>query len=316
MSTKWQRRGMIYRPSGEGILKTHATRPIPVLIDDKTLRLFYSSRDDDDRMLPTYIDVDPNDPTTVLYAHDRPLIDLGSPGTFDDSGVTITGALNYGDELYFYYSGWKRRRVVSFELSIGMLRWDSVEQSLHRVFTGPIIGQDRSHPLFAAAPFVAYDSGSFKMWYCSGTDWRFPEGNPEPIYTVFYAESEDGINWNPRSGPVIPYKYDGEVISAPWVAKTSTGYSMWYSTRGSANKSDKNYRIGYAESKDGIEWERLDELVGIISPTAPSWDSEMACYPAIWIHNGVTHMFYSGNSVGRGGMGYAVADRQLDVVDW
>jgi len=307
---------MIYRPSGDGVLKTHATRPIPISISEHTLRLFYSSRDDDDRMLPTFIDVDPRNPSTVITAHDRPLIGVGTPGYFDDSGVTVTSALQYKDGLYFYYSGWKRRRVVSFDLSIGVLRWDANDQCLRRIYKGPLIGQDRSHPLLAAAPFVANDSGRFKMWYCSGTEWKFPAGRPEPNYTIFYAESDDGLTWIPRDGPVIPYAYDGEVISAPWVVKRSTGYSMWYSTRGSSSDVDKRYRIGYAESRDGVSWERLDGVAGISTSSTPDWDSEMVCYPAIWNFEDVTYMFYSGNHVGRGGIGYAVADRKLDIVEW
>ncbi|NBP75650.1 MAG: hypothetical protein EBU61_06425, partial [Crocinitomicaceae bacterium] len=78
------------------------------------------------------------------------------------------------------------------------------------------------------------ENGIFKMWYCSGTGWNFPDGNAEPAYTVFYAESRDGVKWDPRGGPIIPYNFDGEVISAPWVVKTTDGYRMWYCFRGSA----------------------------------------------------------------------------------
>ena len=153
------------------------------------------------------------------------------------------------------------------------------------------------------------------MWYCSGTDWKFPGGNPEPIYTVFYAESNDGLTWAPYGKPVIPYEFEGEVISAPWVVKTPLGYSMWYSMRGCADKTAKNYRIGYAESADGISWRRLDDQAGItVSPSG--WDSEMICYPAVLNHRDKTYMFYSGNGVGRGGLGYAVADRQLEILEW
>ena len=314
---KWEKKGLIYRPSGNGTLKTHATRPIPVLLSNSTLRLFYSSRDDDDRMLPAYIDVDPRNPLRVISAEEKPLIDIGIPGTFDDSGVTVTSALEYGGQLFFYYSGWKRRRVTSFDLSIGVLKWDEDGHRLRRLYEGPLVGQDRWHPFLAAAPFVVRDRDLFKMWYCSGTGWKFPAGRPEPKYTIFYAESSDGIDWKPREGAVIPYAYDDEVVSAPWVVKTKDGYSMWYSTRGLESKVEKNYSIGYAESKDGLVWQRLDEFAGIrTSPVIHDWDSEMVCYPAIWNFDGKTYMFYSGNDVGRGGVGYAIADRKIEIVEW
>lgn len=313
---EWEKKGRIYCPSGEGFFKTHAARPVIVKnAAERSIRIFYSSRDDDDRMLPTFIDVDGHDPLQIIDVCNRPLIYLGSPGAFDDSGVTLGSVLERDDGLYFYYTGWKRRRVVSFEMSIGVLRWDSDDQTMKRVYDGPLIGQDIQHPLLTAGPFVVKDCGIYKMWYCSATEWKFPDGNPEPIYTVFYAESDNGIKWKPLGRPVIPYRFDGEVITAPWVVKTPLGYSMWYSMRGSDSKTAKNYRIGYAESVDGVSWRRLDDRAGI-STSASGWDSEMVCYPAVCNFEDRTYMFYSGNGVGRGGLGVAVARDKLDIIDW
>jgi hypothetical protein len=305
----WRKQGRIFVPSGEGFFKTHATRPITYRLSDEVLRVYFSSRDADDRMLPAYIDVDADNPSKVLRAAEQPLVGLGEPGTFDDCGVTLASVLDDGkDEAFVYYTGWKRRRqTVSFELTLGLLRWDKRADTFRRMFTGPILAQDRHHPLLLAGPFVLNENGLYRMWYCSGTAWKFPGDVPEPIYTVHYAESRNAIDWQPRPGPVIPYKYDGEVVSAPWVIKAKGKYHMWYSTRGHDSKEAKRYRAGYAESADGIAWQRMDELAGL-QPSAEGWDSEMACYPAIASHGDKLYMFYSGNGVGRGGLGYAVAD--------
>jgi hypothetical protein len=307
---KWSKRGRIFVPPGDGFFKTHAARPIPYRLNGEALRIFFSSRDDDDRMLPTFIDVDIRNPSKILHVSKDPMVSLGEPGTFDDSGVTLGSILEHDGDVYLYYTGWKRRRTVSFELSIGLLHWDKKTNAFRRVFSGPILGQDTHHPFLVAGPFVVEESGAYKMWYCSGTGWKFPSNNPEPIYTVFYAESGDGVDWKPYKGPIIPYKYDGEVISAPWVLKVKGKYCMWYSTRGYVTKEAKNYAIGYAESVDGLSWERLDDLAGI-SHSVDGWDSEMICYPAIFRHEDKVYMFYSGNGVGRGGIGYAVADNFL-----
>lgn len=306
----WQKKGLIYCPDGSGYFKTHAARPIPYRLNENTLRLFYSSRDGDDRMLPTFIDLNISEPGKILNVCDRPLIGLGRPGTFDDSGVTLGSVIEFDNQVLFYYTGWKRRRVVSFELSIGIIQWDKESDEFKRLFEGPVLAQDKEHPLLVAGPFVMIENGCFKMWYCSGTDWRFPEGNPEPIYTVFYAESDDGINWTPYNQPVIDYKFDGEVVSAPWVLASGNKYLMWYSSRGHESKPSKNYTIGYAESQDGKSWERLDDRAGI-SRSENGWDSEMICYPAFYPYRDRLYMFYSGNAVGRGGVGYAVAENFL-----
>jgi len=306
----WQKKGVIYCPDGTGYFKTHAARPIPYRLNEDTLRLFFSSRDAEDRMLPTFIDLDIEDPARVLNVGDEPLLGLGQPGTFDDSGVTLGSVVELDNQVLLYYTGWKRRRVVSFELSIGIIAWNKERDTFGRLFAGPVLAQDRHHPLLVAGPFVVIESDRFKMWYCSGTDWRFPDGNPEPIYMVFYAESADGLSWVPRSRPVIDYKFDGEVVSAPWVLKSKDKYLMWYSTRGHETKLAKSYTIGFAESGDGISWQRLDEQAGI-SRSKSGWDAEMICYPAFYPYKEKIYMFYSGNGVGRGGVGYAVADNFL-----
>lgn len=302
----WLKRGQIFAPSGEGFFRSHAARPVPFSLSERVIRLFYSSRDHDDRMMPAYIDVDADDPARILAAPEEPLISLGSPGTFDDSGVTLGSILRVGSDIYLYYTGWKRRRVVSFELSIGVLRWDGRSDRLERMFEGPILAQDRTHPLLVAGPFVTVESDLFRMWYCSGTGWSFPGGNPEPLYTVAYATSQDGLTWTPRAQRVIEYAYDGEVISAPWVVATGGTFRMWYCKRGHMDRAAKNYTVGYAESADGVTWTRLDDHTGI-ARSKTGWDSEMICYPAIHRHGSTTYMFYSGNGVGRGGLGYAVA---------
>lgn len=308
MEINWEKKGLIYVPDGEGFFKTHATRPIPYQIDDEILRIYFSSRDSDDRPLPTYIDVDIKNPGRILNINEEPLLNLGKIGTFDDSGVTPVCILDYKDEIFLYYSGWKRRRInVTVEPSIGLCRIKRPHMIFERVFEGPILAQDKNHPFLVAAPFVIYEQKRFKMWYCSGTEWRIVNGNPEPIYRVYYAESKDGVNWSDFKGPVIDYKFDGEVISAPWVMKVKSRYHMWYSTRGSATKEAKNYVIGYAESEDGIRWNRMDDQVGI-ERSRSGWDSEMICYPSFFPYGDVMYMFYSGNSVGKGGIGYAISE--------
>lgn len=303
--------GRIFVPTGKGFFKTHATRPIPYLRKTGQLRLFFSSRCSNDIPYPTFIDVEPNNPQTVLAVNETPMMSLGRPGTFDDSGITPVSILRQPSDDWMYYVGWKRRRYgVTIETSIGLARLESDGDILSRVYEGPILAQDINHPLMTAAPFVIDDGDRLKMWYCSGTDWRITETGPEPIYTVFYAESHDGVKWIPNEHPVIDYKYDGEVISAPWVVKVKEKYCMWYSIRGHATKEAKNYTIGYAESPDGVSWKRLDELVGI-SRSESGWDSEMICYPSILPLEDKMYMFYCGNSVGKCGIGYAIAENVL-----
>jgi hypothetical protein len=245
------------------------------------------------------------------------MLKIGSAGTFDDSGITLGSIVHAGSECYAFYTGWKRRRYgIPFELSIGLARVLDDGDRLEKVFTGPLIAQDRNHPFLVAGPYVVQDeTRRFKMWYCSGEEWRFPAHGAEPIYTVYFSQSSDGLNWEKNAGgPCIQYKFEGEVISAPWVVRLQSGYLMFYPYRGSSDRNSKNYNIGVAVSVDGLKWDRKDECAGIERSTT-GWDSEMICYPAVVTLMNRTYMFYSGNAVGRGGFGYAVANEKLDLLD-
>jgi hypothetical protein len=78
---------------------------------------------------------------------------------------------------------------------------------------------------------------------------------------------------------------------------------MWYSFRG------LSYRIGYAESDNGISWTRCDSLAGI-DVSKSGWDSEMIEYPFVFDHKGERFMLYNGNGYGKTGFGIAVLENR------
>ena len=306
INLNWKKKSKIYVPD-ETIshFHTHATRPIPIKICNKVLRIYFTSRTQEDKPLPTFIDVDINNPENILHINHELLMDFGQLGTFDDSGITATCIIPHKTWHWVYYVGWKIRRYnTTFEPSIGICKYTNDGKKFERLFEGPILAQDIHHPIFVAGPFVMQQNNIFKMWYCSGTDWILTANKPEPIYRIHYAESTDGINWQPHPKPAIDYQYHGEVLSAPWVVYCNQQYHMWYSTRG-ISKQNRFYKIGYASSSNGIDWVRQDHLVNI-KCSATGWDSEMICYPAFIQHQQNIYMFYSGNDVGKGGIGYAI----------
>jgi hypothetical protein len=140
------------------------------------------------------------------------------------------------------------------------------------------------------------------MWYLSCTEWLIENGTPKHKYHIKYAESLDGIEWKHRGDVAIDFKDSEEyAISRPSVMKDADRWRMWYSYRGD------RYRIGYAESSDGVSWTRLDGTAGIdASPSG--WDSEMIEYPFVFDHRGSRYMLYNGNDYGRSGFGLAVLE--------
>jgi hypothetical protein len=64
------------------------------------------------------------------------------------------------------------------------------------------------------------------------------------------------------------------------------------------------YRLGYAESANGIDWIRKDEEMGLdVSPG--EFDSDAIMYSAIISVGDRTYCFYNGNNFGEHGFGLA-----------
>jgi hypothetical protein len=155
-------------------------------------------------------------------------------------------------------------------------------------------------PYITISGCVLREHGIWRMWYVSANDFRIESGKGMYYYHIKYAESDDGIHWTRKGNVCIDFTYQGETrIGGPCVMRERGLYRMWYCYAIDA------YRIGYAESKDGIVWTREDEDAGIdVSETG--WDSEMVCYPFVFEHKGHKYMLYNGNNYGKTGLGLAV----------
>lgn len=206
-----------------------------------------------------------------------------------------------GREL-LYYIGWSRRVTVPFQTLIGCATRAEGEVSFRRVSRAPILPPTDVDPYLTTAPWVLVDGGTWRMWYASGTGWKATDDGPLHRYHIRYAESDDGLEWRRRGVVCIDYADDSEyALTRPCVVRDGDLFKMWYSRRGGA------YRIGYAESRDGVTWTRMDSDAGIdVSPDG--WDDEMIEYPFVLDHAGRRYLLYNGNGYGETGIGWAVLE--------
>ena len=82
--------------------------PIADKVSDDVLRIYFGPRDRQGRTRTAFIDVDADDPSRILRVHDRPVLDLGKPGAFDDSGAMPSCIVNDGGRKYSSTSGGTR----------------------------------------------------------------------------------------------------------------------------------------------------------------------------------------------------------------
>jgi hypothetical protein len=306
----WNKKGFVFNVNNKFYWnKSHAQVPVVDILKN-TLRVYYSSRDKDGRSNISYVELDKDDPKKIIYQHDKTLLDFGNLGSFDDSGLMPSSIINVGKKKYLYYIGWTTRETVPYQNAIGLAISEDGGKTFSKISEGPIISVNHIEPYFSGTSYVILDNSLFKMWYLSCIKWEIFEGKPEPIYNIKYAESLDGINWNQTGKVAVQLNDDeGGLVSAS-VIKQNGAYKMWFGKR---KKSDyrsniKNtYRIGYAESPDGINWIRKDNHSGI-DVSKNGWDSEMISYPNVVHSNNGLFMFYNGNGFGKSGFGYAACN--------
>ena len=141
------------------------------------------------------------------------------------------------------------------------------------------------------------------MWYVSCVGWT-DGAKPRHLYHVKYAESDDGISWNRDGHVCIDFEHPGEyAIGRPCVRRIGDRYEMWYCYRGEA------YRIGYAESTDGLTWIRRDDEV-CFTGVAGNFDAEMQAYPLVEDLRDRRHLLYNGDGYGATGIGWAVSEAE------
>lgn len=300
----WKKMGCIYCP-GKNDKYQYAMFPNVQILNENEgkIRIYYTHRGSGNYGFPTYLDGLLNESGfRLLYNHNEPIIDRGALGTFDDSGVNITSIIKINGIRRFYYLAWNLGVTVPFRNSIGVAEEiDSTGTKLKRLYEGPILDRSKEYPYLCATPCVIKEKeGFYRLWYAAGEPWIEKEDNGlEVACNISYAESEDGIDWIRRGIVSVGHKPTDHVTTTPFVIKENNIFKMWYSYRG------EKYRIGYAESLDGISYERKDELVGI-TVSESGWDSEMICYPQVFDLNGKRYMIYSGNSYGKTGIGLAI----------
>ena len=308
---KWIKKGLIFKTDRNfDWMVSHAQIPVMDRVSENVLRIYIAARDEQNRSHLTYIEVEADNPQNVLYVPDKEVLPLGRRGTFDDNGIMPSWIVNHQNKKYLYYVGWNPQVTVSYRLSTGLAISEDGGKSYQKWSEGPICDRTMDEPLFTCVPCVLVEGEIWKMWYTSCTKWEIINDWPEPFYNIKYAESSDGIHWR-RTGQVcIDYDDFTDAIGRSCVFVEDGKYKMLYSYRNNTNyRTDPNqsYRLGYAESRDGLNWVRKDDEVGI-GFSESGWDSEMMEYCYVYEHKGKMYMLYNGNGFGRGGLGYAIRE--------
>jgi predicted GH43/DUF377 family glycosyl hydrolase len=305
----WKKLGLIFSPDKHSEwMHSHAANPVAMPLSEKDgiVRVYFSSRNENQKASIAWADVDFDHDFAVKAISIEPLLSRGTPGYFDDDGVSMSWILQHGNQYLLYYLGWNLRTCVPWLNTIGLAVADHPDGPFRKYSRAPIMDRHHLDPFTVSYPCVLQENGRFRMWYGSNLSWGREQH--EMAHVIKYAESADGINWQ-RSGEVhIGLEHPGEyAISKPCVIRMDEGYRMFYSFRAS-EYSDK-YRIGTAWSSDGFAWKREDENAGI-TVSESGWDSESIEYPNVFRFRDKLYLLYNGNQYGKTGFGLAILEEK------
>lgn len=302
---KWTKKGLIYAPDGSSWwAKTGAHLPTAMILGNEIIRVFFGSKDARGFGRIGYVDLDVNEPQKILDIAPEPVVDTGEIGAFDDCGAVPNSIIAFNNQSYFYYQGFQQSVRVPYLTFTGLAVGDLEAKEFKKFSRTPIIDRTDEEPFIRSTSSVLATDGELKMWYVSAPKWIYDEHGVHYICVIRHAASNDGVNWKTDGRiclePNLPDEY---AVGRPSVIRDGEIYKMWFSMR----SFSKFYTIGYAESADGIVWERMDAQTGI-DKSSSGWDSEMICYPYVIDVNGRKLMFYNGNGRGLSGFGYALSE--------
>jgi hypothetical protein len=301
---KWSKKGLVFGPDGKLPWACHtAGQPTPLLLDDETIRVFVGFRDKEGVTRLGYVDVRADDPARILRVSERPVLDIGRGGTFDDNGVILGDVVRAGADLRLYYVGFQLVAKAKFLAFSGIATSADNGESFVRQSEAPVLDRVDEGLYIRAIHTAIREDDRWKIWYAAGSSWETIAGKPYPNYHIRYLESPDGIAF-PSHGKICVTTQGREYrIGRPRVYRTDPGYEMFY-TRGTL---DGDYLPGYAQSNDGINWRRMDDQVGI-GLSVEGWDSRALSYVSLLSWKDRTYAFFNGNEFGRDGFGYALLE--------
>jgi predicted GH43/DUF377 family glycosyl hydrolase len=295
----WKKIGFIFVAKSQyDWMQTHAAWPRAINIGGNIFRIYFSSRDAFNRSHIAFIDLDITNPSNIISLSSKPVLSPSKIGLFDDCGVIPCYVMRYDNQFLMHYVGISLAKNIPYTSFCGLANLNRKLDSATRISQVPLLERSKEDPFSVGATYVCFDEKKslFHMWYESCMGWN---SDLSPRFAIKYAVSDDGVNWIRKDVISIPAPLPSDCISNPSVIMELGHFKMWYSF-----KTNGKYRIGYAESDDGVSWTRKDDEVGI-SVSESGWDSEEIEYPNVFDHDGVRYMLYNGNGYGKTGFGLA-----------
>jgi len=294
----WRRVGWIEVPRRRASWwASHAALPTVLEWSGNRFVLLVSSRDEGQRSSAAYLVVEVGAGSVELVVFgDRPLLEPGAPGCFDESGVNVTWCSGTTSSVTAWYHGWVLLKHGGWLNSIGRAR-GSLENGLVRDSFAPIFDRSFCDPTSIGYPYVYELGGESRIFYCSYEVFGVPPRGDVYSYRVKSA-SGDGMF---RTEALLDHPEGMSAQSRPCLVRDGNIHRMFVSVKGDA------YHVRGAESVDGVAW-RWSGDEWSLQPAGYGGEVRETAYPYVVRQQNRLVMFYNGDGHGASGIGVAVWD--------
>jgi len=220
-----------------------------VLHDDNEYKMYYTATNSEST---PRVGLATSPDGIVWTKYDQnPILDLGQPGSWNESKALNASVIKRDDTYFMWFSGRNENMEIGIGLaySIDGISW-TVEPQNPVFMMDPSIDWESNYPTFPAV--IEREDGSFLMAYM-GFDGLYRQ--------VGIAYSPDGIQWTRYPGnPVIPHgqvgSWNEETSTGPSIAIMESGhYQLWY-----AGNSIYNVSTSWSIGQGDIYFEPIGDV--------------------------------------------------------
>jgi len=207
-----------------------------------------------------------------------PIIDVGPPGSWDETHCVDPATVLVNGRVYLYYTGVNPRvdRSVMLAVSDDGIRFTKYDKN-------PVIPG-------GGAPEVVYHDSTFYLYFW----WPVPN---KKGFQIHYATSRDGYHFTePSREPAISVGPEGswESFTVETQRIFSEGGLFYMVYCGSDRNKDYPWNAGLATSEDLIHWEKYPNNPIFSRGEERAWDEGAIWFPTVERINGRYYMWYEG----------------------